>query len=774
VIRQTAGTARPGGRVHLPLQLTPFVNRRREVRALRPLLQQQRLVSLVGPAGTGKTRLALELATDVARRFSGGVWFAELAPISEPTLLAQAVAWSVGIADEGGASITEKLLERLRAERVLLVLDNCEHLVDEAARLGDLLLRGCPGLSLLATSRERLGIPGELVWRLDPMETPGPGLSYPARALAQLDSAVLFVDRAWRSQPEFAITDENAATVAELLRRLEGLPLAIELAAAWSGTLSPADMVARLDDRFRLLTARHRVMNPRHASLRAAIDSSYEALQSVEQSLFRQLGLFTGGWSLDSLTAVCELDPATVLDIHTRLVDRSLVRVRPPATGTTRYRMLDALREYALEKLREAGELEQVRDRFAAYLLTLAEASVNALSGADGPRQLELMDAEHDNFRALLEMVPPPAPDQALRLTVALADYWRLRGHYTEARLRVRAATRRSRERSPHLVRALLGLGMMAFLQVDRADGLRATRRALAIARRIGDGPGMLLAFEQLSRILFNSGDPAAARACLERGLRAAGQDADAVILSSYRFLLGQIALAEGRHEESASLLAEAVELGRQAGHGELSMLASSTLGRLHLLQGRPDQARPLLMETLAAARGFGPRHVVMLLDSLAALAAEEGNYERAARLAGAAATVHERAGSRPPANSPIWSQLAARWERATATSAGRRAFAEGRAMDLDQAVRFALQEEAGRPETRARPAAQAAVRLTRRQMEIARLVAEGLTNREIAARLFISERTAEGHVEQIRNKLGFSSRVQIGAWVVENDRRGA
>ncbi len=764
-------TASARGPVHLPLQLTPFIDRRRESQVLWPLIGQERLVSLVGPPGSGKTRLAVQLASDVARRFRDGVWFIELAPVREATGLSRLVAHTVGITEETGADPVDQLVQWAASKRLLLVLDNCEHVVEEAARLGDTLLRGCRELVLLVTSRERLGVAGELVWQVEPMEMPRQGRRYLPSELLKVDAAMLFADRAWRARADFEITTDNAADVTTLLTRLEGLPLAIELAAAWSGALSPADMVARLDDRFQLLTARDRIVEPRHASLHAAIASSYEALEPVEKVLLRQLGLFVGGWDLKAMSAVCDVADDNAVQVHARLVDRSLVTIQPAVLGGTRYRMLDSIRAYAVERLREAHEVPWVRDRMAVHFLRTAETAAPQLSGPEARHWLQLLDADHDNYLSLIETESGLDPDMALRLTVALADYWRLRGRYAEARQRLRRAALRSHERTPYLVRALLGQGMMAFLQVELVDARRFTMRALAISRRIGDERGRLVALEQLARIEFNLGDQDRARACLERGMDDARLLADPTILSSYYFLWGQISLARQRFEEAERLLEEAAELARQAHHGELSGLAWSTLGRLYLLQGRPAMAGPLLKQTLATVRDFGgPRHVVMLLDSLAAVAADEQDDARAARLVGAAAAVHEQAGSRRPATSPVWSQMAAKWQRTVSTGDGQKAYTEGLSMNLDQAISFALGEE-GLPADSSGTTRQPQL-LTRRQLEIARLVAEGFTNRQIAQRLFISERTAEGHVEQIRNKLGFNSRVQIGAWITEHEMK--
>jgi predicted ATPase/DNA-binding CsgD family transcriptional regulator len=771
VARHRVGTAPAGHRLQLPPQLTPFIDRQRELGQLRPLLLEQRLLSLVGPAGIGKTRLALELAASVAKRFAGG-WFVELAPLREPEMLPRLVARSVGIEEES-ADAFQQLLEALSETRALLVLDNCESMEAASALLVDGLLRGCPHLTILVTSRVRLGVDGELVWRVAPLDTPQPGRPYTPHQLTRLDSAQLFVDRAWRSHPDFAITDANASDVAELLRRLEGLPLAIELAATWSSTLTPLEIVSRLDDRFQLLTARNHTMNPRHASLRAAIDSSYDALEEVERAVFRQLGLFAGGWSLRTMSSVCALEPEPALRVLVNLVDRSLVSGSGHPDGTTRYRMLDVLREYATDKLRESGELESAWGRFTTSFLRMAQSAAGRLTAAGGERRLRELGTEHANFRAILATGAPSDPAQALRLASALTDYWRLCGHYTEARRHLRAAIRRAPAYTPELIGALQSLGMLAFLQGDQPEAMRWTRRALAISERTGDRRGSLRAGEQLARIQFASGSLASARACLDRGMGAANLLGDPEILCTYQLLLGQFALAEGRADDGVERLARALDLARQADHVELSAVASGLLGRLHLLRGRPDLARPLLFDTLTSIRRFGSwRHVAPVLESLAAVAADEGQHERAAQLAGAAAGLHDQVGARPPAASPVRAPLAGRWARAVATGPGRRAFEKGRSMDLDQAVRYAL-DEAELPTPPADSALRTSTPLTRRQLQIARLVAHGHTNREIADRLFISERTAEGHVEQIRNKLGFSSRVQIAAWLVEQQQTG-
>jgi predicted ATPase/class 3 adenylate cyclase len=678
----------------LPTALTPFVGRDAQLPLLQALVAQHRLLSLVGPAGVGKTRLGLALAAEVRGQFADGVRLVQLASINEGALLPTIVARALGITEEGGTDAMTQLVLELNPKSLLLVLDNCEHLLDHAAPLCDRLLDSCPGVSILTTSRERLGVPGERVWQVPPMELPEPGRPHAPADLAEVESVALFLDRARRLRPDFEIDDENAGTVAELVRRLEGLPLAIELAAAWAGVLSAAELFARVSDRFLLLTARDRVATPRHASLRAAIDSSYDALETAEQSLFRRLGLFVGGWTLRSIEAVCELDPAVALDLLARLIDRSLVTMAEPLSEPRRYRMLDSLREYAAVKLAEASELERVQRSYVDYFVTLAETAATHIYRPVGAKWLEVLDDEHDNCRAALEMALEADPVLAIRLASALGPFWEFRTHYKEGRWWLPIAIRAAPEGSAALAGALRGLGYIAWAEGDYAFADTQASRALDVSTRLGDRGDMVRALQLLAQIQFQAGDLAASRSLLQKALEIARRLPEKDLLGLCMFRLGLIAFKESRWQVAHDLLTQSVELARAGDDAEQASIATAVLGRLHLSMGRPDLAASILRTSLAGWREHGsPRQIAMILHSLAAVAAAGGEADRAARLAGAAVALRDLAGA--PSTSALWPDLESLVEGVLSTPGAARAFVEGRQMERQAVIRFALGEEA-------------------------------------------------------------------------------
>lgn len=752
---------------NLPAQLTPFVGRDRELTALRRRVLGERLLTLVGPGGVGKTRLALALAAVVKRQFPDAVWLIELSPHKEPEILARTIAQTMGIAEDGRTDALSQLVALLGRQRVLLILDNCENVVQEVAALTDRLLQSCPQLTVLATSRERLGVPGELVWDVKPMDLPEVGRRYAAEDLAEIPAIALFLDRARHSSRDFEFNSAIAATVSELVLKLEGLPLAIELAAAWCGILSPEDLLARLSDKFDVLRTRHRTMPSRHSSLQTVIDSSYENLTTKERRLFRHLGLFVGGWNLRAMESVCQLADDDGYNLVARLVDRSLVTVQLAAGGVTRYHMLGMLREYAVEKLREHGEQDRATQAFCTYFLGLAEEAKEHIYRPVGATRMAALDMERDNCRAALEMSLAGDPAIAIRLAAALAPYWDFRGLYSEGRLRLTMAIQAAPTPSPALLSALRGLALMAWAQGDQRFATRQARRAFAAATRLGDADGMVRALQQLAQIRFAVGDLKTARARLEQALPIARGLSNPDALGLCLFRLGLIAMAELRWGEAEQLLDESVRLGRQADDSERLSVGLNFLGRVYLETARIEQADVALHESLTVAQHHGsPRQIARILESMAALAAERGQHERAAWLTGATAGLLEQAGVKVA--QPLDRDLVERVHRSIAARGTSRTVAAGREAGLEAAVRYALRVKGGSPVSRA-PDRAAAAGLTRRQLTVAKLVAEGLTDRQIAARLFISERTAEGHVEQLRNKLGFSSRAQIAAWVGQN-----
>jgi non-specific serine/threonine protein kinase len=742
------------------------MGRERELSELSRIVHGTRLVSLLGPAGIGKTRLALRLASLLDRRFPDGVWLVQLAPVVDGDLLPAVIAGELGIAEAQPGETLAILDAALSTREMLLVLDNCEHLVERAAAVIEHLLRHCPGLTILLTSRERLGVSGEVAWRVPPLDVPRADRSYTLDELERVEAVALFTDRARRASAQFSVTPANRADVVDLLCRLDGLPLAVELAAGWMETLSPGELARELDQRYQILVARGSSMSERHTSLWAAIDSSYERLDPAARDLFCQLGVFAGGWNLGGMTAVCRLESAPAVEVLGQLVDHSFVTVVPTAEGPTRYRLLNVLRRYALDELERSGQREAIERRFAEHVVTLAETAATSLSHREGPRWLAVLDAELDNLRAVFALAGAWAAETKLRLAVALVVYWHFRGLLNEGRRHLEDVLGRTGSASPAGVAGLNGLSRLSWAQGDMARAGRHARAAFRSARSAGDRAGAAFALLRLGKARFDAGRTAA-RSALERSAELATEVGDDVLLGECLTLLGQVALVDGRTDDADRLLRESVRLLSRTGDVHREAVALQALGRLHLDQARVDEAEAALLRSLTDLREFAlARPTVPMLEALAAVAADRGDHGRAARLVGAADGLLERMGARPPSTAPVRAAVAARWQASLAAPGAHVAFAEGRQMELRQAIAFALRETppaaVRRPPDRARPV------LTRRQLEVARLVARAMSNKEIGIQLKLSERTVEGHVEQICNKLGFNSRVQIGIWMAQ------
>jgi predicted ATPase len=419
-----------------------FVGREQESTAVKRLLAQTRLLTLTGPGGVGKTRLAFEVARDMGagEMFAGGAWFTGLAPLADAALVPQAIAAALGVREQAGRHILETIGDAMRHRRLLLVLDNCEHLVEACAQGADTLLRGCPGLTILATSREPLKIAGETAWPVPPLRVPARFETRNLDDLLACEAIQLFVQRAQSAAPAFALTDVNAGAVAEICTRLDGIPLAIELAAARVRLLAPDQIAARLADRFRLLTGGSRTALPRHQTIRALVDWSYELLPEQERTLFSRLGVFAGDWSLEAAEAVVGgdgIEPSAVMDLVGNLVDKSLVVAQPtaPGNGQVRYRLLETLREYALERLSTESNVAPTVRRHAHYFLELAEGADNRYWAGDEARALSSIESDHDNFRAAMRhFVASGEGECAARLAGGLSMFWFIRGYCSEGR----------------------------------------------------------------------------------------------------------------------------------------------------------------------------------------------------------------------------------------------------------------------------------------------------------------------------------------------------
>jgi predicted ATPase/DNA-binding SARP family transcriptional activator/DNA-binding CsgD family transcriptional regulator len=800
---------------NLPAPRTSFVGREREMLELKRTLAMTRLLTLTGAGGAGKTRLALEVARELVGVYPDGVWLVELASISGPELVPKAVAGALGVPERPGQPLTDTLVEALRAKSALLVLDNCEHLVKAAARLADALLDACPGLRIIATSREPMNVAGETNRPVSSLGVPAP---HPEPTVAELEgseSVRLFLERARNRDPSFALTPENARAVAEVCRRLDGIPLAVELAAARVRTLSVEQMAGRLGRSLELLTGGGRTAPERHRTLRAALDWSENLLHAEERALFHRLSVFAGGWGLEAAGAVGAAGDAgegEVLDLLGGLVEKSLVVTEVDGEGEMRYRMLEPVRQYALYKLEQSGEAPTLRRRHAAFFLALAEEEPEAFKNLRSPGWIRRLEREHDNLRAALSWAL--AEDEAelgVRLAGALQPFWARRGHYGEGRGWLEAALAKGgRVPAAARVKALSGVGWLALWQgdIDRAsdaaeEGLRLSREvdgessvevhllillgftaslradyeratglfeeSLALSRGAGDSWGVAASLLHLGNVAAYQDDDERAIELYEEGIALCRESGYAVILADTLTNLGYSLLLRGDHERAAALNEEAAALYRERGYryGRLEFPIDN-LGWAALAGGDHERSSTLHKESLVLCRQLGDRIVaVESLEGLACAAEARGEAGRSARLFGAAEALREALGvPQPPAERALREPYltAARSRRNDA------AWEEGRTMTFEEAVEYALSDDppAASPAARYPIGEQRAETLTGREEEVAALVARGLTNRQVAAELSISEHTVATHVSRILNKLGLSSRSRLATWVAE------
>ncbi len=700
VQRDGAGPASPGApseyRAHnLPVPLTSFIGRQRELVGLAEVLPSTRLLTLTGIGGCGKTRLALEAARQALDGFPDGVWFADLSPLAEPALVPHSVASVLDVRQAPARSMVETLSDRLRPRRMLLVLDNCEHVITAAADLAGTLLRAAPGLTILATSREALGVPGERTWQVRPLGLPDPHRPAAAGELAQYEAVQLLVERAAAVDAGFTITAENAGTVAEVCRRLDGIPLAIELAAARLKVLSIEQIHARLDDRFRLLARVDRTPG-RQRTLEAAVDWSYELLVDGERQLLRRLSAFVGGWTLEGAEHVCAgggIAGEDVLDLMSRLVDKSLVMVDADVEGRRRYRYLEAVRQYAWERLGESGEADAVRARHFEFFLELARRAEPELTKAEQLRWLDHLHLEHDNLRAALEWQlasDHPGPD-GLELAARLHWLWLKRAHIAEGQRWLERALARSHAASPaRRAQALLALGSLVFMQGDFERAQSLLEESVALARSTGEHSIAALALGVRLLAAAEHGDAAgAARLAADAGAAARRSgipwlECFSLSYEAYEALhAGDVDRAGELHEKVLALL---------RGQGEIwSMgIALFDLALLRVVQQRPAEARALCGEAIALGRRLGDqRTIAWCLGVLAGADAVEGRAARAARLRGAMESVLDRIGApvQPTYNTWIGDRCFGAVQEALGTRGYEQALAEGGAMSLSQAL---------------------------------------------------------------------------------------
>ncbi len=757
----------------MPASLTGFVGRAREIAEVGALLRRPevRLVTLTGPGGVGKTRLAMRTAAEVAATFPGGIAFVPLAPVTAPELIASAIFGALG-ERAGGERFTPDRLHRLLGERrVLLVLDNMEHLEAGAGPIAD-LLSACPRLTILATSRAVLRLSGEHEFPVPPLVLPDPTAVASADEALRADAVHLFVQRALAAQPRFVLTPDNASAVAAICQRLDGLPLAIELAAARVGHLSPVAIAARLDRpgaaRLPLLTGGPRDAPIRHQTMHQAIAWSYDLLNDAERVLFGRLAVFAGGFTIEAAAAVCEADEWALLDGIGSLIAKSLLRREEGPDGDPRFGMLEMIREFGLGQLTATGEETAVRQRHAEWCLAFADRAGPDVDPREDDAWLDRLDRDHPNLRlALAWLVDRGDGPGATRLAGALASVWEAHAQYGEGRRWLEAALALDGEAPPpDRLRALSGAGTMAWYQGDFAQAIDRHEQALAVAREIGDRSAEAFALNNLGAQALEVEDFDSAVALLEESLavaRTAGESRP-VLFALHN--LGQIERLRGAADAAAARIEESLMLARQLGETFLIPSVLTALGHTMLDLGDRDRSLVLFQESLGFGRAQGNvGHIIDALEGLARLGGSTGHAEPAARLFGATTALRAETGTpRSPSDLAYFEPTLDELRCLLGAKAFGAVWAAGQALPREEAIAAGVALAAMSAPRSARSLggpATTAHGLTERELEVLRRLAAGDSNREIGSRLFISPATAARHVANILAKLGVDSRAK-------------
>ncbi|MFP3947309.1 MAG: BTAD domain-containing putative transcriptional regulator [Longimicrobiales bacterium] len=673
------------------MELTTFVGRDREVAELRRRVGSSRLLTLTGAGGSGKSRLALRVARAVATDLAIPVAWVELAGLEHASLIPRSVATACGLREEIPGGDPETLPRLLGNRSLLLVLDNCEHLVESCASLVDSLLRACSDLRILATSREALGVPGEQAWLVPPLELPAEGVE-DAGSLAATESVRLFRERARQSLASWDLTDENAAVIGEICRRLDGMPLAIELAASRMRVLSPVQIRDRLGDAFRLLSSGDRLSLPRHRTLRATMDWSHDLLSDGECVLLRRLAVFRGGFHLEGAEAVCTDGPGGPLDaleVLAGLADRSLVSVRHQ-NGLARYFLLETVRQYAAEKLGESGEEEALRERHCRWIATIVEAAEPHLTARHRPERVAELTAELDNLREALAWSQAGAPQIHLNLVGRLWWFWFSTQHWNEAARWLEEALALREASAPGLDRAriVFAAGALRALRAGGADARVLLEEATSLAADAGDHRLEAYALNYLGLSWAGRND-LRAREPLERAAAWFRAHDDLYGLRVALILLGTSATAEGDLERAEALNLEGVEIARNFGLGRELALALGNLATVYLVQGRPERAEPVVREALTALRR-DPSYFAIgnNLQYMAEILGSQGDPVGAARMLGASEAVRGVIGARAfPSDQVRLDAVIPAFRNAAGSSGFEAAQAEGRRMDPMQAI---------------------------------------------------------------------------------------
>jgi predicted ATPase/class 3 adenylate cyclase len=725
---------------NLPIQLTSFIGREHELAEVKKRFASARLLTLIGPGGTGKTRLSLQIGAELLPAFADGVWLVELAPLADPSLIMQTIASVLGLREQLGMSLNELLIDFLRAKNLLLIIDNCEHLVDACAQLADQLLHACANIKIVASSREALGISGETVYRVPSLSLPNPD-QVTREALTQSESAQLFIERATAANPKFSISDKNASFVAQICRRLDGIPLALELAAARITVFSAEQIASRLDDRFRLLTGGSRTALPRQQTLRALIDWSYDILSEDERALLRRLSIFAGGWTFEAADAICTKHD--VLNLLTQLVNKSLV-IFDEEGIEPRYRMLETVRQYARDKLLEMNESEEARNTHLDYFFHVTELAAPEIMRLQDLEWISRLEIEHDNLRAALEWGLEKNIEADLRMVWNLYVFWILRGLEAEGRQWATTVLKKAeavpetteetdRKRTALRAYAWEALAHVMWSQGDNAHGVAATDQAVALARELNDPylRSIASSFEVAGKVVV--GDSTNLETLAKESLSAARESGDKLALglalsmngltmrlvnndrnlgnklveqgeeiladeSRWYYTMSMMALGmtakyKGDYIEARQHFSACEPMFREMRDMHRLNMIKSELAHIERYEGHYQQAKASYRETIVEWKRIGHRAAIAhQLECFASIAKIEEQAQRAARLYGAAEALREKIDIPMTAMERIEydreiADLKAGMDEKVFTSA----WADGRAQTMEHAIDFAL-----------------------------------------------------------------------------------
>jgi predicted ATPase/DNA-binding NarL/FixJ family response regulator len=766
---------------NLPAELTSFVGRRRELAEAKARLSTSRMLTLTGMGGVGKTRLARRLAAQVHRAFPDGVWQVEFADLHEPDLVVHTIAAALGLREHGGRSAITTLQDYLAGKHLLLLLDNCEHLIEACAVTADALLRTCPDLRILATSRERLAISGEQTYPVGPLPVPDMDELKQQNNLSGYESVTLFVDRADAVRSGFTVDASNRQAVARLCSRLDGVPLAIELAALRLEVLSPDQIVDRLEDRYRFLTRGSRSSPQRQQTLRALVDWSYQLCSEQERLLWCYGSVFSGGFELDAAEAIHEGTPIArqdVLDLVVGLVDKSIL-VCEERAGVVRYRLLEMIREYGLEHLRSSGEETTVRRRHRDWYVALAVRAYAEYLGSSQLGWYTRLRLEHANLRAALEfsLSEPGGAVHVVDIVAALIHYWTAFAMLSEGRHWLdRALRQRPEPDGLTRARALRTMTMLALLQGDQSSATEMLDESRALAERAGSHAELAWVTHAGARIPMVRGDLDAATQMYEeavRGFQASGDNHGLVhALGGLVFTAALSGDPDGTARRADDLLALV-----PPGEPWARAYVTWSLGIAHWRKGDDQKALELEVESMTLRRPFDDKlGDGMCIEVLAWVAATQNRSTQAAELLGASQYSLSAIGT----SVAIFQYMLTDHRRCEADLRNKLGDANfeasierGSDLSFDEIIARATGAETAGPKASQAGAEVAPSPLTRREGEIANLIAQGMSNKEIAANLVIAQRTAEGHVEKILLKLGFNSRAQVARWVAERRAAG-